>query len=130
VTLQKGSHTGNFTVEAVRLFKGRIGLKLAGIDSEESALTWQGGEVLVELENLASLNKDEYYYFDIEGSDVFDEGGAYLGKVTAIDYVAANDVFTIRGERGEILIPFVKSVVVSVDIKGKKIIIRKIEGLY
>ncbi|OGC89477.1 MAG: 16S rRNA processing protein RimM [candidate division Zixibacteria bacterium RBG_16_53_22] len=130
VTLQKGNRTGEFMVEAVRPLKGRIALKLAGIDDEDSALAWQGGEVLVELENLATLNEDEYYHFDIEGSEVFEDGGAYLGKVTAIDYVAANDVLTVNGERGEILVPFVKSVVVSVDIRGKKIIIRKIAGLY
>ncbi len=130
VTLQKEDNTRDFVIEAVKPLKGRLAIKLSGIEDEESALAWRGGEILLELNNLASLEKNEYYHFDIEGSDVYEDGGVYLGKVSAIDYVAANDVLTVRGENGEILIPFVKSVVVSVDTKAKKIIIRKIEGLY
>jgi len=130
VTLQKGDNSADFSIESVRVFKGRLGLKLAGIENEESALAWRDGEILVEAENLSTLNKDEYYHFDIEGSEVYEENGDYLGKVSAIDYMSANDVLTVVGGKGEILIPFIKSVVISVNTDAKKIIIRKIEGLY
>jgi 16S rRNA processing protein RimM len=130
VTLQKGAESRDFKIEEIKYLKGRLALKLAGIDNEESAIKWRGGEVLVELENLATLDIDEYYHFDIEGSDVYEDNGTYLGRVKAIDYVSANDILTVQGESGEILIPFIKSVVVSIDSKAKKIIIRKIDGLY
>jgi 16S rRNA processing protein RimM len=130
ITLQKGEVARNYVIETVKFLKGRAGLKLVGIEDEEGALYWCGGEVLTEKENLAALAKDEYYHFDIEGCQVFEKSGDFLGKVSAIEYRSANDVLTVESDIGQILIPFIKSVVESVDIKEKKIVIRKIEGLY
>jgi 16S rRNA processing protein RimM len=130
VTLQKGDLSRETVVESVVFLNGRLALKFAGIASEEQARQWQGGEVLAESEDLASLRSDEFYHFEIEGCEVYEEGGAHLGKVAGIDFISANDVLTVETESGEILIPFIKRVISSVDIKAKKITIRKIEGLY
>ena len=54
----------------------------------------------------------------------------HLGKVREISNLAANGIFVVNGDRGEILIPAISQVIVSVDVEKKKIVIRKIEGLY
>jgi len=130
VTLQKGEKERSLKIEDVKNLKGRLAIKLGGIDSEEDAMAWRGGDVLMEMDELAGLEANEYYHFQIEGAAVFEENGDYVGVVTAIDFSSANDVLTIKTADGESLIPFIKSVIVSVDSKTKKIVVRRIEGLF
>jgi 16S rRNA processing protein RimM len=130
VTLQRDNVIQDCVIEAVKFLRDRVVIKLAGIDDEEAALAWRGGEVLVEEKELASLEEGEYYHFQLEGCDVFEESGRLLGKVSGVDYLSANDVLSVIGENGEILIPLIKQVIVSVDTKNKSIVVRKLEGLY
>jgi 16S rRNA processing protein RimM len=130
VTLQKGNSTLDTTIEAVVYLRGRISLKLDGIDSEEAAGAWRGAEITMELESLPRLSRGEFYHFQIEGCEVYEEDGKLIGSVKSVDSYTANDILVIDGEQGEILIPMIKNFIDSVDIENKKIIIRKIEGLY
>lgn len=130
ITLGKDKASQNFVIETVKVLRDRLALKLAGIDDEAAAQAWCGGNVLLELENLAPLAEQEYYDFQLEGSEVFEESGELLGKVSAINSLAANDILIVYGERGEILIPFIKQFIISVDTAVKRIVIRKIDGLY
>jgi len=130
VTLQKGDGFFQSAIQSVTYLNGRLGLKLKGIDSEEMAKMWRGAEILVELDNLEKRESGEYFHFEIEGCEVFEESGEHVGKVISVDTTAANDLLNIQSEHGDILIPFLKVFVKSVDIENKKIIIKKIEGLY
>jgi len=109
---------------------GRISLKLDDIDSEEAAEYWRGAELLMESESLEKLGTGEYYHFQIEGCEVYETSGKYVGKVKMVESYTANDILSLDSEQGEILIPMIKSVIESIDIESKKIIIRKLEGLY
>jgi 16S rRNA processing protein RimM len=130
ITLEKGNLKQNSTIESVKVLRDRIAVKLAGIDDEASARAWCGGDILIDLEKLVPLDNGVYYNFQLEGADVFEEAGEFLGKVHEVNNLAANDILTVIGDKGEILIPFIKQVIVSVDAEKKKIVIRKIEGLY
>jgi len=130
VTLQKGDQAQDFVIDEVEDLGGRIAVKFAGIESQEAALAWRDGELMVEMADLARPGEDEYYHFQLEGLEVFEESGAFIGVVTAVDFFSANDVLVVKTEKDEVLIPFIKSVIVAVDIKAKRITIRKIEGLY
>ncbi len=130
VTLQKDNSGQNCVIDSVKFIHERIVIKLIGIDDDKAAQFWQGGEVLIEEKDLVGLEDGEYYHYQLEGCDVFEENGKHLGKVRGIDYLSANDVLSVIGESGEILIPLIKQVVISVDVKNKRIVIKKLEGLY
>jgi 16S rRNA processing protein RimM len=130
VTLQKDNSGQNCVIESVKFIHDRIAIKLIGIDDDKAAQFWQGGEVLIEEKDLVGLEDGEYYHYQLEGCEVFEENGERLGKVRGIDYLSANDVLSVIGDGGEILIPLIKQVVISVDVKNKRIVIRKLEGLY
>jgi 16S rRNA processing protein RimM len=51
-----------------------------------------------------------------------------LGKVTDI-LNCGNDVYVVKGESKEVLIPATKDVVKSIDLKTRKMVIEPIEGL-
>jgi 16S rRNA processing protein RimM len=130
VTLQKRDITQECVIESIKQLRGRVALKFTGIENDRAAAQWQGGDVLVEKESLAALDEGEFYHFEIEGAEVVEESGAYVGTVSGIDEIAANNILRVQTENGEILIPFVKAIVKSVDIKARKIVISKVEGLY
>jgi 16S rRNA processing protein RimM len=130
VTLQKADNLYQCAIESIKFLNDRVGLKFNGIDDEQSAKNWRGAEVLVEEENLAPLEEGEYYHFQLEGAQIYFDNGAYVGKVMSIESLPLNDILNVATDNGEILIPFVKAIMKSVDINEKKIIIRKIDGLF
>jgi len=130
VTILKGDKSSELEVEYIKSLRRGIGLKLIGIDDEETADGWRGAEILVEAENLEPLGEKEFYHFQLEGSEICEQDGTKLGVVERIDDTTGNALLTVKTDNGEILIPFVEAVVKSVDIEKKMIIIKKIEGLY
>ncbi len=130
VVIQKEEKSRKCIVEYVKPLKNRIGLKLSGIDDEETALDWSHGEILVEKEELEPLGENQYYHFEIEGARVYEEGGDLIGTVTYIGSTPGNNLLYVKTDQGEIMIPFVKAIVKTVDIENKRIVVRKIKGLY
>ena len=130
IELCKGERTLDSRVEHIKFLNKGLGVKAAGIDDEESAANWKGGEILVDSENLEPLGKNEFYHFEIEGSEVFENGGKRIGRVKSVNDSAANTLLIIDTGDSEIMIPFVEALVRSVDTGNKRIVIEKIEGLY
>jgi 16S rRNA processing protein RimM len=127
-------HTGTVRlqveVERYRHYKkGYIALKLKGYDDANSVSAFKGKYLEVDRENLAQLSEGQYYVFDIIGCKVLDSDGSVLGEVTEVISPGANDVYVVKGPRGEILIPAVKDMVKSIDIGEKTIRVELPEGL-
>ena len=62
---------------------------------------------------------DEYYWSDLIGLAVVNEAGEQLGTVANLLETGANQVLSVMGDSGEILIPFVASAIKQVDVKNK-----------
>ena len=110
-----------FAVEEVKHIGGQIFIKFAGVDSREVAKTLTNKFLTVDRADAAPLADGEFYIFDIIGCAVF-SGDKKLGTVTNILKTGSNDVFEIDGN---ILIPALKSVVESIDIAAKKILVKE-----
>ena len=110
-----------FAVEEVKHIGGQIFIKFAGVDSREVAKTLTNKFLTVDRADAAPLADGEFYIFDIIGCEVF-SGDKKLGTVTNILKTGSNDVFEIDGN---ILIPALKSVVESIDIAAKKILVKE-----
>ena len=108
-----------FGVEEVKHIGGQLFMKFAGIDSRESARALTNKFLTIDRKDAAPLADGEFYMFDIIGCEVFD-GDKKLGTVTNVLKTGSNDVFEVDGN---ILIPALKSVVRSIDIVEKKILV-------
>jgi 16S rRNA processing protein RimM len=103
-------------------------LKLDGIDTRTEAEQLRGKELMVpEAEDLEG--SDRFYLHDIVGLPVQDESGAELGKIEDVLTTGANDVYVVRGERGELLLPAVEDVVKEIDIKRGRVVVELLPGL-
>ena len=108
-----------FRVEAVEHIGGQIFMKFAGVDNREAARALTNNFLTVDRKDAAPLAEGEFYTFDIIGCEIFD-GEKKIGTVTNVLKTGSNDVFEVDGKT---LIPALKSVVKSIDIAAKKIVV-------
>ena len=119
-----------FKIKSVRGVKSPFIVKFEGVDSIEAAQGLSGQEVLVAKEDFESLPEGEYYRFEIEGLKAFDDTGKYYGVIEEIIATGSNDVYVVRGDGKEWLVPMIDSVVQNIDMEEGKLIFHCVEGLF
>ena len=119
-----------FKIKSVRGAKSPFIVKFEGVDSIEAAQSLLGQEVLVAKEDFESLPEGEYYRFEIEGLKAFDDTGKYYGVIEEIIATGSNDVYVVRGDGKEWLVPMIDSVVQNIDLEEGKLIFHCVEGLF
>jgi 16S rRNA processing protein RimM len=108
----------------------RIVLKFAGYDDIETAKSLVGYEFGLPEAERVQLSKDEFYDWELEGCSVEVRHGSSLGIVSEVMRTGGVELLVVKdGARREHLIPMVQSIVVKIDISGKKILIDPPEGL-
>jgi 16S rRNA processing protein RimM len=66
-------------------------------------------------------DEDDYHVLQLIGCRAELEDGSTLGVVSDVLNLPGQDVLVIKGESGEVLIPFVRVLVPVVDIAGKRL---------
>jgi 16S rRNA processing protein RimM len=117
------------TVESTRSLKKLAVLAFREIKSIEEAQKLIGCFVYAEKKNLSPLPPDEFYWYQLRGLRVKTEEGRDLGILEGVFATGSNDVFLVRKEGKEILIPATEEVIARVDLQEKVMIIRPLEGL-
>jgi 16S rRNA processing protein RimM len=118
------------TLVKVRPGRGHLVVLFAGCSTRTQAEPLVGGTILVPVEEMPALEEDRYYHHEILNMKVFTAGdGVCLGEVREILETGSNDVYVVRGEGQETLIPATAEVILEVDVKGKRMLIRRVEGL-
>ena len=72
---------------------------------------------------------DEFYWYQLQGLRVKTEDGIYLGILEEVIPTGSNDVFVVRKEGKEILIPATDEVVARINPQEKLMVIHPLEGL-
>lgn len=107
----------------------RYVVRFEGYSTRTDVEGLRGLLIQVPISEAITLPEDEYYLYQLMGLQVFTEDGELLGEVIDILSTGANEVYVVRGERGEVLIPAIEDVVRKIDLEGGRLIIRPIEGL-
>ncbi len=91
--------------------------KLRGTDDRSGAEALKGAEVAVPREALGEAGEGSYYWVDLVGLEVVDEGGEVLGRVESLFETGGTSVMVVRGSPPgrERMIPFVDTYVKAVD---------------
>ena len=108
----------------------RVVLKFAGYDDVDSAKALVGFSFSLPEEERVELPNDEFYDWELEGCSVETNAGAAVGKVSKILRTGGVELLVVEDEaRREQLIPMAESIVVSIDVASKRILIDPPEGL-
>ncbi len=119
--------------------EGRVVLQFAGVDTISNAETIAGLEVLVPHEERLPLDDESVYISELIGCTVYD-GTRAVGVVEDVQFAMTADggrrlddaaplLAVTSAEGDEILIPFAKAFLVSVDTETKRIEMTLPEGL-
>jgi 16S rRNA processing protein RimM len=114
-----------------RVWRHRQGalLKLAGCDDRTQAEALQGQWVYIKLEDAPPLEPNEYYCRQLLGLNVVTLEGEALGVLDEILETGANDVYVVRGPRGEVLLPARLEVIRQVDLERGVMTVQLLPGL-
>jgi len=116
-------------IESSRPHKKNLVLKFATIDSIEAAEKLRGRLLEVPYSEVYALPEGEYYRFELMGLEVCTTAGEPLGRIDHILATGSNDVFVVRADGKEVLIPAIEDVVKSIDIEKGRVVIELIDGL-
>jgi 16S rRNA processing protein RimM len=72
---------------------------------------------------------DTYYDHQLEGLHVRTTTGQDVGVVAEVLHTAAGELLAVRGDSGEVLVPFVTAIVTSVSLEDRLVEIDPPEGL-
>ncbi len=116
-------------LERARLEKQGAILKLAGVQTRDEAQALRGQILYVPEAEAVRLPGDSYFWHQILGLRVRSDAGEELGEVAEIMQTGSNDVYVVRKDSREILIPAIKDVVQDIDIAAGVMTVHIIEGL-
>jgi 16S rRNA processing protein RimM len=117
------------TVASRRAHKGFELLSFQGYNSINDVEKYKGGELKIPEDALMDLEEDEFYIHQLVGCTVFTDEGEELGKIVDVLQPGANDVWVVKGKRGEVLLPYIDDCIKEVDIEGKRVVCHLMEGL-
>jgi len=102
---------------------GRVpALTLEGIDTREAAERLAGRYLEADA---APLPPGEYYWHQLEGLRVEDEGGTELGRIREVFRAGGAEVYAVlQPDGGELLVPGIRDVVRAIDIERGRMVIR------
>lgn len=109
--------------------KGRVILKLDGVETISDAELLKGYEVRIPKSAIHPLKEGSYYRHDLIGMIAKDTQDVVYGKVIEVIDTGGNYLLQIGGAKGDFLVPFAESMLVRVDIQNKELILSLPEGL-
>jgi 16S rRNA processing protein RimM len=130
VYLRENGELQPMKVLSTAVFGGRfIFAELGGVDTMEKAEALRGKVLYADRRDL-QLPDGVLLIAEMKGMKVFhDETGEQLGTLTDIIHPGASDIYVIRTEKGEAMVPVVPEFVKRVD-EEKGIFLTPIEGMF
>jgi len=104
-------------------------LRLGGLTDRNAVESLRGK--LLETPDSEVLRDDDESYFihELIGLRVSTTQGEELGSIVEVTPTGSNDVWVVRGERGDVLVPAIGDVVVSIDISAGQAFITPLVGM-
>ena len=102
---------------------------LEGITDANLAEPLRGKNVFADEADLPPPAENEFYFRDVIGCEVVLLDGRRIGIVEEIIATGANDVFVVRGDGKEVLVPAIEDVVKEIDVEGRRVVIDAVPGL-
>lgn len=116
-------------ITSIRQLNDSILISFDGCNSPEEASRYRGCMISIRRSESPRLPEGYYYYNEIIGLEVFTVDGNYVGKVEDIIETKSNDVYIVKKDGSEYLIPAIRDVIKKIDLKANKIIIEPMNGL-
>ena len=116
-------------IETISPHKTGALVSFTSVKDVEDAQKMVGHELYIEKEYLEELPDGEYYRHELLGLEVITDQGVHIGKVEDLLPTGSNDVFVVRKDGKENLIPATGEVIRDIDIAKGEMIISPLEKM-
>lgn len=120
--IKKNNQFQDIQIESSKIHHQHIVAKLKDVDDIDAAKLYTNLNIFIDRALLPKLKKNEYYWNDLVGLKVINKENVELGTIDHLFATGANDVMVVKGSR-ERLIPYIKNVVMNIDLENKVIIV-------
>ena len=121
---------GPLTITSVRNHNGILLLSFQGILDRNAAEKLRDVLLVADVDvNAEGFDEDDFHIQQLLGCRVVTESGTEIGLVTDVVPLPGQDLLAVDNAGKEILIPFVRAIVPTVDVKNKLITVIEQEGL-
>lgn len=117
-----------FFIDTIQINGSKALVKFEEIDSQDSARSLVKCPLYLPLSALPSLEEGQYYFHELVGCEVI-ENGVTLGLIKEIIDLSGNQLIVMESDGKEILIPMKDEILINVDIPSQKVTVQLPDGL-
>ena len=115
---------GKLIISSARVHNGILLLGFEGINDRNGIEKLRNTLMYAEVDiNEVGIDEDDYHVQQLIGLRAELEDGSEFGEVTEVLNLPAQDCLVIKTKSGEALIPFVRQLVPTVDLAGKRVVV-------
>jgi len=127
--IERGGVVEPIRLSSVRFQHDRPVVGIEGVATMDDAQALAGCELRVPADALTALPAGVFYRHDLVGCRVETRAGVAVGVVQKVEGTPGRSRLVVDGAPGEVLIPLVPQICVTVDPAAKRIVIDPPEGL-
>ena len=116
-------------IREVRFHQGRPIVGLEGVETMNDAEALAGAELRMRTVDMAPLPAGTYRHHELIGCEVRNRDGRVVGRVVAVDGPTERSQLVVNGAQGEVLIPLVADICVSIEPGQQRIVVDPPDGL-
>jgi 16S rRNA processing protein RimM len=128
-TVYLGDAAEPHPLRGVRVHRDQLLIQLADCADRDTAEAFRGQLVQIRVEAAEPPPPGRYYQHQLIGLSVVTDEGEALGEIVEIIETGSNDVYVVRGPSGELLLPVLQSVIQSIDLEARRVVVHLIPGL-
>ena len=121
---------GSLTVTAARRLGERLLVTAQEVTDRDTAEGMRRAVLWAAASAEDIPDDDEFHDHQLEGLVAELADGTVVGTVTAVSHGAGGELLVLAGPDGELLVPFVKAIVPTVDLAGGRVVLDPPEGLF
>ena len=111
-------------------YSEKVILQFEGVDSAAAAAELRGATVFRRAPEFVDAGPVSYYISQLKGCRVELADGTLVGEVEDVLPTGGTDVLCVRSPRGEILVPFTRSICIRIEPERKRIQVDPPDGLF
>ena len=127
--LGPGGDPREVPVERAKRVGGRCALKLAGINTIQEARALMGQDLFIPRSASTPAPPGRYYAYQLSGLSARLKDGSIVGTIREVLKQGSKSFLVVESTGGDILVPFVRAICVSIDVEGGTMTLDPPQGL-
>lgn len=119
VYIEKNNSIFPLTISNIRIHKNIVLATFNEIKNREQVEKYKGEFLNINREDAIKLAKDQYFISDLIGIMVYSLDGILIGNIKEILQIGPTDIYVIKTNNKDILVPALKDIFQEIDINKK-----------